>query len=1304
MYINIHEHTPYSNGRLKDAISKVEDLIDYNHELGLLGTCITEHETISSAIQAQKYFFKKKKEAGWDRDKLLLGNEIYLCPDGTGADNQLKAYPHFVIVALDAIGHRQIRELSTRAWERSFHGRGMLRVPTYYSDLFEVIGANPGHVIGSTACLGGSLPTQILKILDEPDKKEQILNDCQSWISIMHDLFGKNKFFLELQPSPYDEQRYVNIVLLELSEKTGVQYIITTDVHYIKKEDAPIHKIFIESQEGERETDKFYATTYCMGEKEIHEYMDSNIGYDAVEKGISNTVSIYDLAEEYDLQRELKIPYMPINSKEPDEILYQKYKKKVPLFQYYHDSTCDADRHLLQRLMVFMERDEYSRTDIGYEKIQECLEYLKISSEKMNKPWSAYLLSVADYVELCWKAGSLVGPGRGSGVGFRLLYMLGITQIDPIRESTVTYPWRFLNPERASVLDIDIDINPIKKDAIIELLKENYVNVCKVATFSTEKSRSAIQSAARGLGYNDDYAQYVGSLIVSDRGILRTLSQMYYGDEDCKPDINFVNEMNEHPDLWEAALKIEGLIKGVGSHAGGVIISDEPFVESTALMKTSSGDLVTQFDLHTLEDVGLIKIDLLATEFITKAQTTLELLLKDGLIEWQGSLKDTYEKYLGVYILERDDLNMWKMLWDRKVYSFFQMEQDSGIQAVALTKPKSVDDLAVINSVMRLMAQDKGQETPLEKYARFKEDVTLWYQEMDDAGLSLEEQELLKPILGLSYGICESQEKLMILPQIPEIGGFSLAWSDKLRKSVAKKNPQDFAKLEVEFFENAKEKNLSPNLTRYVWYTLIYTQRGYGFNASHTLAYSICGLICLYLCWKYPVIYWNTACLIVDSGSLEETEDNKGTNTGKMAIAIANMQKSGINIALPLINEADFGFKPDTQNNRIVYSLKAISGVGDDVARSIIRNRDFSSMEDFYSRMVDTRIVTPSSMIALIKAGCFSSLDSPDRTKTMKQYIERNLYKRVEKLTLVHLNKMLESQLIKDSVIKDLMRIPAFMRYVFSGHVVEVVVTTDSKRKLPKCGYFDRIFVLDAISQCFFKDHFSEDSIMGVRGEYYLISEKKFTKECNQKKEQLFSLLNTKEILEQYNEQQIQNIYDSVADGSESKWEMDSLSYYYSDHELANINYNEYGIEDFFSMPEDPVPYDYYPRYIQGKKKWFPKNTIMRIAGTVIDRNNDRHTISLLTPWGVVNVKFNKNQYVFYNKTISEVDAATGKKHVAEASWFKKGTKLLICGYRNEFNFRAYRYSDTIYTHVVSKVEKVNQDGTLMLRIERAMD
>jgi DNA polymerase-3 subunit alpha len=349
-------------------------------------------------------------------------------------------------------------------------------------------------------------------------------------------------------------------------------------------------------------------------------------------------------------------------------------------------------------------------------------------------------------------------------------------------------------------------------------------------TIGTEKSKSAILSAARGLEIDNDTAQYICSLIPSDRGITRTLSQCYYGDKENNyaPISNFKKVMDSNPELWKVAQKIEGLVCRIGIHAGGLILVDEDFTESGALMTAPDGTIITQFDLHDSEKVSNIKYDALSVEAVDKIQVCLELLVKYGYIKQYPTLRETYENAIGIYNLERDDIKMWQMVWEHKIQSLFQMEKMSGIQGIELTHPSSVDDLATLNSVIRLMAQEKGGEQPLNKYARFKKDINLWYKEMSDYGLTSQEQEILKGVLGISSGMCESQERFMQLVQIPECGGFNLNFADKLRKSIAKKNPEEFKNLEKEYFKVVEEKGLSKKLCEYVWYVCIYTSRGYG--------------------------------------------------------------------------------------------------------------------------------------------------------------------------------------------------------------------------------------------------------------------------------------------------------------------------------------------------------------------------------------------------------------------------------------------------------------------------------------------
>ena len=261
-----------------------------------------------------------------------------------------------------------------------------------------------------------------------------------------------------------------------------------------------------------------------------------------------------------------------------------------------------------------------------------------------------------------------------------------------------------------------------------------------------------------------------------------------------------------------------------------------------------------------------------------KIHNCIDLICDYGFETREKTLKETYEKIVGIYNIERDNLEMWKMVWEHKINSLFQMEKQSGIQGIAALKPTSVDDLATLNSVIRLMAQEKGGEIPTEKLARFKQKPSLWDEEMDKWGLTLDEKQLLHGALDTSYGICESQEGFMQLVQLQECGGFDLTWADRLRKSIAKKNPKEFDELTEEYYKNIKEKNLSYNLCNYVWKVLVAYSRGYGFNKSHTLAYSLIALQEMNLAFKYPTIFWNCACLISDAGGnekeIEEEEED----------------------------------------------------------------------------------------------------------------------------------------------------------------------------------------------------------------------------------------------------------------------------------------------------------------------------------------------------------------------------------------------------------------------------------------------
>ena len=710
----------------------------------------------------------------------------------------------------------------------------MRRVPTYYSDLFEIIGANPGHIIGSSACLGGCLPTQLLRAKTEPELLPKIYN----WISQLDNLFGHGNFFFEMQPSHNKDQVYVNQRLFELSEELDIPYIITTDSHYLKKEDRTIHKAYLNAQNGDREVDDFYASTYMMNTEELESYF----GYfsrEQLEKAYRNILKIRETCEDYSLLKPLRIPELEWYKYPQNKDEYLFYKNKIPLLETFYNSNYIGDRHLVWAVIDGIKSRRGLQTDEAYKEINVCLDDTWRSSIKNNAHWSAYYLNLQKNIDLCWEAGSLVGPGRGSGAGFILLYVLGITQINPLLEETKVFHWRFLNPDRASVLDCDTDIEGSKRAQVLQKFRDFYGEdrVSNVATFKTEKSKSAILTACRGLNIEVDIASYLAGLIPSDRGQLRSLSQCMNGDEEkgFKPIKQFVFEMTEnYPEVWAVASKIEGLICGVGIHAGGVIFVDEPFTNSTALMRAPDGTIITAFELHDCEDVSLIKIDMLSIEALDKIHNELDLLVEYGYIKPEATLRETYEKIIGIYNLERTAPEMWQMVWEHKITSLFQMEKQSGINGIALTHPKSVSELAVLNSVIRLMAPEKGAEQPLDMWARYRSNIIEWEREMRAYGLSQVNIDWLMSHSAITDGICESQEGMMQLLQEEQLGGNNLTFADKCRKAIAKKQGKLFDECEKAYFENAQEKNCDMKLVHYVWDILLRVQRGYSFNYYKT--------------------------------------------------------------------------------------------------------------------------------------------------------------------------------------------------------------------------------------------------------------------------------------------------------------------------------------------------------------------------------------------------------------------------------------------------------------------------------------
>lgn len=1274
MFSELHSHTEMSDMRLPDCTNKIDKLIKHAEKMGLSAVAVTDHECLSGHIKAIQQA-KKINEVNPDF-KVILGNEIYLINEDDYQSTD--KFWHFILLAKDAIGYKQLRQLSSRAWERSYYHKRLERVPTFYNDLTEVIGEDKGHLIASTACLGGFVPALVL------NNKLDVLDSFLNWCV---DLFGKDNFYLEIQPGISEEQIEFNKKAVSIAKQYDLGWIITNDVHYLTKDKRKIHAAYLNSKNEEREVDDFYESTYFKTEKEMEERL-SYLSKEDIQKGLDNTIKITSMVEFYDLKHEVIVPERRIGSFNINHI-FKKWYGDYDFIKNFANSKHEQDKYLFYMIEqgFFDKKEEFNSENLSRIDIE--LKQLWLISEKLNQRLSSYYNLVQENIEIIWDGNlgnSLVGIARGSVTGFYICYLIGITQINPIKWK-LPY-WRHLSSERTELPDVDIDSQASQRPKIFDSLKKHYgyENVLNIITFKTETSKAATLTACRGLGIDNDIAQEIADLVPMERGKLWSISDCLYGNEEQqrKPIKEFISKIEMYPLLKETVLEIENLICGRSSHASGVYIFKNGYIEQNALMKSPKGTYVTCWNMEDSDYCGGLKIDFLTIEALDKIRKTLDLLIADKQIKWQGTLKKTYDKYLHPDVLDYKSKEMWSMLGNNKIVDVFQMDTLVGSECVKKVKPTDLKQMALANSVMRLMAD--GDISPLDKFVSFKNDINLWYKEMQDNGLNEKEIKVLEKYLKRNFGLSVEQEDVMELTMDKEIANFDLVKSNKLRKGISKKKKAIIEEAKKMFFEEGLKNNTRQVMLDYVWNHCIKLQLGYSFSRNHTLPYSGIGLQEMNLAYKFPIIYWNTACLTVNASANEEIEDNKSTDYGKIAKAIGDMQNNGVSVSLPDINTSDFGFKPDTTKDRIIFGLKGINGIGDDIVYQIIQNRPYISLEDYLSK----NEVGNTVAINLIKSGCFDELENKDRIEIMKDFITLTTIKNNEKKTTLNLqnfSKVLELEILPESM-EIYQRIYNFRRYIFSKQF----------------AIDKNLYQLDNIAQNFFEQHYlsllEENKDFWYKENGLVVSKKSFEKVYKKQFESIKNWLQLKETVDTFNEKIYRDyateIWDKYCQGTISKWEMDSVSFYYHEHELKLVNKKNYIVDNFFGMPSEPVVIDTYTK----KGVDYPKYQLFKIVGTVLNRNKTKHYVSLLTPDGVVTVKFYSGAFVHYDKQISVVNSE-GKKEVVEKSWFARGSKLLVTGMRRNDQFVAKRYFDSLFQHTVCLIRNINDNGSLDLQTER---
>ena len=1285
----VHSHTMYSNLRLLDCINRPTSLINRAIEIGLSGIAITEHESLSSAPEINFYAQDILEEH--PNFKVALGNEIYLTRDREMGQK----YYHFILIAKNKTGFRALRELSSRAWMNSYWDRGLERVPTTYADLEEIVNKYPGTLIATTACIGGEVSSQVLNLIKAEKHEDnngivEAHNDIVNFILWCKGLFGDD-FYIECAPGQSTEQIAVNKRLKSVAAAFKCKMVLGSDAHYLKKEDRYVHKAYLNSKGGEREVDAFYEYAYLQDENDIKENIaPSFLDYNEL---IENSYEIYNKIENYSIAHKQTIPKVKVKDY-PHQPIKKEFAENYPILTQMFNSEDKYERYWVNQCAEGLIKKQLDKKEY-WERLEEEADIKKTISEKLETNMFSYPITLQHYVDLFWECGSTVGAGRGSSCSGLNHYLLGITQLDPIKWELPF--WRYLNRDRVELGDIDIDLCPSKRPLILQKIKEergqNFnkdidelskknLGCTLIATFGTEGTKSAVLTACRGYrsedfpdGIDVDTGQFLSSLIPSERGFLWPLKDVVYGnkDKDRKPIAPFITEINQYPGLLDIAMAIEGLINKRSSHASGVILFDEDPYEFGCFMKTPKGEIITQWDLHKCEACGMTKYDFLVTEVQDKIVETIRLLQKYNKIDSNLTLREVYDKYLHPEVLPLDDKTIWKALQENSVLNIFQFDSDVGSQAAKKIKPTNIMEMADANGLMRLMTAEKGAETPMEKYIRYKNNLSLWYQEMDRAGLTKEEQAAVEPYFKQSYGVPPSQEQLMRMLMDDKICGFSLKEANAARKIVGKKQ---MAKI-PELHQQILDKATSPALGKYIWECGVGPQMGYSFSIIHALAYSFIGAQTIYIATHWNPIYWNTACLIVNSASLENEEDDdddgntkdKSTDYSKLAKAIGDITSRGIKVSLIDINKSGFSFEPDEPNNEILFGLKGVNKIGGPVIDQIIGGRPYTGIIDFMNRCP----LNKTQMVSLIKSGAFDKIDNKWASEICKEnpryaimaYYVSLVCDPKKRLTLQNFNGLLKSGLVPEELNKQ----------------KQVFVFNKFLKDNKKVGKY---YVFDEGSLNFYSQYYDLNELDVINGITCILQtkwDKIYQKEMDEARNWLKE--NQDEVLNQYNNLLFNETWNKYATGNISAWEMESLCFYYHEHELANIDKHKYGIVNFSTLSYEPEV-DY---FFKRAGRDIPIFKLYKIAGTIISKNNTKASVAILTTDGVVNVKFTKEYYAMYNRQISEVQA-DGSKKVLEKGWFSRGTKIMVTGYRREDTFVAKTYKATS-THQLYRIMNV---------------
>ncbi|MDD4358599.1 MAG: DNA polymerase III subunit alpha [Candidatus Pacebacteria bacterium] len=900
-FTHLHVHTHYS---LLDGLTKIDELVNRVKELKMDAVAITDHGVLYGAIE----FYKKAKAEGI---KPIIGCEVYeaIGKKESKDPQKDKARYHLVLLAKNNTGYNNLVKIVTEANLYGFYYKPRVDI--------ELLKKYSEGLICLSACVQGKIPQLILK--EEYLKAREKAKEYE-------DIFGKGNFYLELQRHPnIKEQEFANKELIKMSKELNIPLVATNDSHYLKKEDAEAQDIMMLINMGLDVTEQNRPS--MLGDDfSLISIAEMNETFKDIPEAILNTEKIKNDCNIDLVLGETKLPYFEVPEGKTEneflkELCYLGIEKK-------YGNLIDLEEYKKVR--------EIGILNIKNEKLKEVVERLEYELEVIkNSGFTAYFLIVQDFVNWAKSNRIVVGPGRGSAGGSIVAYLANITNVDPLKYNLLFQ--RFLNPERISPPDIDLDFTDRRRDEVINYVANKYgrEKVAQIITFGTMAARASIRDVGRALGLPYSYCDKIAKMIPTGNDLSETLDRvsefeaLYNTDPQAKK-------------LIDLALKIEGCARHASTHACGVVISKNALDTIVPLQHPTQDEnaVVTQYSGHFIEDMGLLKMDFLGLKNLTIIEDTL------------ARIYAIRGENLDIDNIPLDDKETYELFQKGDCIGIFQLESDGMRRYLKKLKPTEIEDIIAMVALYR-----PGPMSHIPEYINAKNGI------IEARYL----HEKLRPILKNTYGIPVYQEQIMQIAQ--ELAGFTLGEADILRKAIGKKIESLLMEQKEKFITGIIRNDIAKEIGQEIW-NWIEPFAKYSFNKSHAACYAMIAYETAYLKAHFPVEYMS-ALLTSEKGDLVE-----------VAILIDECSKMEIEVLPPDINESFSNFSVVPLQNKIRFGLSAIKNVGYALVEKIIEERKangpYVSISNFIER-VDPKVINKKTMESLIKAGAFDNLEERNK-------------------------------------------------------------------------------------------------------------------------------------------------------------------------------------------------------------------------------------------------------------------------------------------------------------------------------------